>query len=159
VVSFQVGDKVIHNVFGLGEIVQIEEKIIHNHLTNCYVVQVDDLMIWVPVDHPQQTSLRLPTSPEEFVKVIPILASPNEVLQEDRMLRKHQLVEQLNDGKLASICRLVRDLTHFQRSSKLSDQEKTILNRAIKSLLTEWTLSLGIPLTKAQQNLESLLQS
>ena len=157
--SFQVGDKVIHNVFGLGEIVQIEEKLIHNHPTSCYVVQVDDLTIWVPMEQQQQTSLRLPTSAEEFIKVIPILASPNEVLQEDRAQRKHQLVEQLNDGKLASICCVVRDLTHFQRSSKLSDQEKTILNRAINSLLTEWTLSLGIPLSKAQQNMESLLQN
>ena len=157
--SFQVGDKVIHNVFGLGEIIKIEEKMIHNHLTKCYVFQVDDLLIWVPMDHPHQISLREPTSAEEFVKVIPILSSPNEILQEDRVQRKHQLIEQLNDGKLASICRVVRDLTHFQRDYKLSDQEKTILNRATKSLLTEWTLSLGIPLAKAQQNMESMLHS
>jgi RNA polymerase-interacting CarD/CdnL/TRCF family regulator len=158
-VGFHIGDTVIHCIFGMGEIKQIDEKIINSHLTKCYVVQVSDMLIWIPMDSSQQNSIRLPTSPEEFVKVIPILAGPNETLQEDRILRKHQLNEQLKEGKLASICHVIRDLTYFQRSYKLSDQEKTILNRAIDSLLTEWTLALGISSDKAQQAMESLLNS
>lgn len=156
--SFQIGDKVIHCAFGLGEITQIEEKTINGQPTNCYVMHITDMTVWIPIDDLQQNSLRLPTSPEEFVKVLPILTSPNEILVEDRVLRKHQLMEQLRDGQLASICRVVRDLTHFQRNSKLNDQEKSILERAIKSLLAEWTLSLGTPLNQAHQSMESMLQ-
>jgi RNA polymerase-interacting CarD/CdnL/TRCF family regulator len=63
----------------------------------------------------------------------------------------------MKDGQLASICRVVRDLTHFQRSTKLNDQEKSILERAIKSLLTEWTYSLGVPLSQAHQSMMNLL--
>ena len=40
------------------------------------------------------------------------------------MLRRSQLIEQLKDGQLASVCRVVRDLTHLQRSTKLNDQEE-----------------------------------
>jgi RNA polymerase-interacting CarD/CdnL/TRCF family regulator len=156
--SFQIGDKVIHCVFGLGEITQIEEKPINGQLTNCYVVKITDLTIWIPIDDLQQNSLRLPTPPEEFVKVLPILSSPNEILVDDRVLRKHQLIEQLRDGQLASICRVVRDLTHFQHNSKLNDQEKSILERAINTLLAEWSLSLGTPVNLAHQAMESMLQ-
>ena len=156
--SFQIGDKVIHCVFGLGEITQIEEKPINGQLTNCYVVKITDLTIWIPIDDLQQNSLRLPTLPEEFVKVLPILSSPNEILEDDRVLRKHQLIEQLRDGQLASICRVVRDLTHFQHISKLNDQEKSILERAINTLLAEWSLSLGTPINLAHQAMESMLQ-
>jgi len=156
--SFQIGDKVIHCVFGLGEITQIEEKPINGQLTNCYVVKITDLTIWIPIDDLQQNSLRLPTLPEEFVKVLPILSSPNEILVDDRVLRKHQLIEQLRDGQLASICRVVRDLTHFQHISKLNDQEKSILERAINTLLAEWSLSLGTPINLAHQAMESMLQ-
>lgn len=155
--GFRIGDKVIHCTFGLGEIVEIEEKIINNQPTNCYVVHIPDMMIWIPVDNPEQNGLRLPTSAEEFIKVIPILASQNEILQDDRVLRKLQLMEQLKDGQLTSICRVVRDLTYFRRSSKLNDQEKSILERAIKSLLAEWNLSLGTPLDQAHQTMESML--
>ena len=156
--SFQIGDKVIHCVFGLGEITQIEEKPINGQLTNCYVVKITDLTIWIPIDDLQQNSLRLPTLPEEFVKVLPILSSPNEILEDDRVLRKHQLIEQLRDGQLASICRVVRDLTYFQHNSKLNDQEKSILERAINTLLAEWSLSLGMPVNQAHQAMESMLQ-
>ena len=64
---------------------------------------------------------------------------------------------QMRDGQLASICKVVRDLTHFKRNGKLNDQEKYILERAEKSLLTEWTYSLGLPLSQAHQAMTSML--
>ena len=76
--GFQIGDKVIHCTFGLGEITDIEEKTINGHLTNCYVVRFTDMTVWVPTDDPEQNSLRVPTPPEEFIKTLPILTSPNE---------------------------------------------------------------------------------
>src|SRR5512143_3083986 len=123
--GFRIGDKVIHSSFGLGDITQIEEKNINGNPTRCYVVRISDMTIWVPMDEMQQNCLRTPTPPEEFVRTLPILTSPNEVLQEDRILRKNQLMDQLKDGQLASICRVVRDLTHYQRNSKLNDQERS----------------------------------
>jgi RNA polymerase-interacting CarD/CdnL/TRCF family regulator len=155
--DFHVGDKVIHGTFGLGEIVQVEEKTISGRSTNCYVVRTPDLTIWIPIDDHEQHSLRLPTSPEEFIKLFDILASPGEKLMEDRALRKDQLMAWMKDGQLASICRVVRDLTHFKRSSKLNDQEKSILERALNSLLTEWTYSLGMPLNQAHREMTNML--
>jgi RNA polymerase-interacting CarD/CdnL/TRCF family regulator len=58
-------------------------------------------------------------------------------------------MDQIKDGQLSSICRVVRDLSHFKRTSKLNDQERSILERTVKSLLTEWAYSLGIPLSQA----------
>jgi RNA polymerase-interacting CarD/CdnL/TRCF family regulator len=155
--SFHVGDKVIHWSYGLGEIVHIEEKPILGHPTKCYVFRTADLTIWIPINDVQQHSLRSPTSPEEFVKLSSILTSPGEKLVEDRALRKDQLMAQMRDGQLASICRVVRDLTHFKRSTKLNDQEKSILERAMNSLLTEWTYSLAMPLNQAHQAISNLL--
>ena len=155
--SFQIGDKVIHWTYGLGEIVQIEEKPINGQLTNCYVFQTTDMTIWIPIDELQQHSLRQPTAPDEFVRLYDILTSPGEQLQEDRVLRKNQLMTQMRDGHLASICKVVRDLTHYKRNSKLNDQERYILERAEKSLLTEWTYSLGLPLNQAHQAMTTLL--
>ena len=155
--GFQIGDKVIHSTFGLGEIVHIEEKIIQGLPTNCYVVRTTELMVWIPINDLQQHSLRVPTPPEEFERLSVILTNPSETLLEDRELRKNQLMAQMKDGQLASICRVVRDLTHFKHSKKLNDQEKSILERAINSLLTEWTYSLGMPLSQAHQAMTNLL--
>jgi CarD family transcriptional regulator len=154
---FHIGDKVIHWTYGLGEIVGIEEKIIDGNPTNCYVVHALDTMIWIPINNLEQRSLRMPTSPEEFEGLFEILTSPGEKLEEDRVLRKNTLMAQLKDGKLASTCEVVRDLTFFKRSSKLSDLERNLLERAIKSLLTEWSYSLGMPLSQAQEAMTGLL--
>jgi RNA polymerase-interacting CarD/CdnL/TRCF family regulator len=155
--GFHIGDKVIHWTYGLGEIVQIEEKTILGRPTNCYVVRTPDLTIWIPIDDLQQRSLRLPTTPDEFTRLFAILTSPSEDLTEDRVMRKDLLMAQMKDGQLASICRVVRDLTHFKRVKKLNDQEKSILERAMNSLLTEWTYSLGMPLNQAHQAMTNLL--
>jgi RNA polymerase-interacting CarD/CdnL/TRCF family regulator len=157
--GFRIGDEVIHCTFGLGQIINIEDKIINGQRVKCYVIQLNNMTVWVPMDELGQTSLRVPTPPEEFIKTLPILSSPNESLLEDRVLRKKQLIDQLKDGQLASICRVIRDLTHYKRNSKLNDQERSILDRAIKSLLTEWTFSLGTSQHQAQQAMETMLES
>ncbi|MBN2550748.1 MAG: hypothetical protein JXB15_16405 [Anaerolineales bacterium] len=155
--GFKVGDRVIHSSYGLGEITHVEEKVVHDHLTSCYVFRTTDMMIWIPINDLQQHSLRRPTSPREFRKLFAILTSPGEPLPEDRVLRKNQLIMQMRDGQLASICRVVRDLTHFKRTTKLNDQEKHILERAMNSLLTEWNFSLGVSMSQAQQAITEMM--
>ena len=155
--DFHIGDKVIHSTYGLGEIVHIEKKVINGHPTDCYVVRTKDLTIWIPINDLHQHSLRTPTLPEDFKRLFSILTSPGEELPEDRVLRKDQLIANMRDGQLASICQVVRDLTHYQRSSKLNDQEKSILERAVNSLVTEWTFTLGTNPHQAIQTMESML--
>lgn len=158
--GFQIGDKVIHWTYGLGEIVHIEEKSIQGRPTNCYVFRTNDLMIWIPIDDVRQNSLRIPTQPEGFVELFAILTGPTEDLLEDRLMRKDQLQGLMKDGQLTSICRVVRDLTHFKRiKKKLNDQEKFILDRAVNSLLTEWIFSLGVTLGQAQQAMTNMLEA
>jgi len=157
--DFQVGDNVIHRTFGLGEITDIQERIINGTQTNCYVVQVNNMTIWVPADIPGQNSLRIPTPPEEFIRTIEVLTAPHEHLEEDRLERKKYLTDLLKDGQLSSICQVVRDLSYYKHNAKLNDQEKSILEHAIDSLLTEWSRSMDIPFDEAQKSMESMLQT
>ena len=155
--DFQIGDKVIHSTYGMGEIVHIEEKVIHDHPTNCYVVRTNELTIWIPINDLHQNSLRTPTLPDEFVRLFSILTSPGEELPEDRVLRKDQLLANMKNGQLASICQVVRDLTHLKQVKKLNDQEKSILERATNSLITEWIYSLGVSEYQAHQAMTQML--
>jgi RNA polymerase-interacting CarD/CdnL/TRCF family regulator len=155
--GFAVGDEVIHCSFGVGKIINVEEKIINELPLNCYVVELENMTIWIPVENPGKSSLRHPTPPEEFKETLKILSSPNQDLPVDRVIRRKELLDRFSDGQLSSICMIVRDLNQFKQKSKLNDQEKSMLERAIKSLLTEWTLSLGTPLHQANLQMESML--
>lgn len=156
--GFHVGDNVIHRIYGLGEITNVEEKVINGSSVNCYVVQMKNMTIWVPVDNSGQNSLRIPTPPKEFIEIISILTSQHDNMSDDRLLRKKQLVDRLRDGQLSSICQVVRDLSHYKHTYKLNDQEKCILEQATNSLLTEWTHSLEIPFDQAHKVMETMLQ-
>ena len=157
--TYKIGDWVVHWIYGLSEIINIDEKPIGGQNTRCYVIKTADLTVWVPINDLKQRSLRLPTPADEFSRYFAILTGPREKLNDDRNLRKDQLMAQIKDGQLDSICQVVRDLTHFQRVAKLNDQEKNILERATKSLLTEWTHSLGVPMQQARQAMANLLET
>jgi len=157
--DFRIGDKAIHLNHGLGEIMDIEDKTIHKHIVSCYVFRTPDLTVWVPVDTEDQNNLRAPKSKREFEDLFQVLQIQNEPLPEDHLKRNKQLLEMLKDGKLSSICRVIRDLSDYSNDIKLSDMDKSILNRAKNSLLVEWVYSLSVPLPHAQKEMAALLNS
>jgi RNA polymerase-interacting CarD/CdnL/TRCF family regulator len=155
---FQVGDKVVHWSYGPGEIIQLEEKSLSGRMTLYYVVQVRDLTLWVPVEGADQHTLRPPTSTGEFEKLFKILRGPGEKLADDRYERKAQLTGLLRDGTLESVCRAIRDLSFHGYRKKLNDFDAALLERARKFLLDEWKISLAVPLSDAERQLELLLE-
>jgi len=155
--NFQVGDKVIHCMYGLGEIVDFQEKVIQGIPQSCYVFEITNMQIWIAIEAHGQKTLRKPTRPEEFEKLSTILSGPPEPLPLDRVLRKNLLYGRLRDGQLASICGVVRDMFGYKRTNKLNDQEHSIMDRAVSSLLAEWTYSLGIPVQEARRSMDALL--
>ena len=156
---FHVGEKVVHWVHGPGEIIQLDEKILSGRKALYYVVQAGDLTVYVPVEQGEQNSLRTPTPARNFKKLFAIIKSPGEELSGDRLQRKLDLTERMRDGSLASVCRVIRDLTWRSQSTRLNDNDVATMERAQRFLLNEWSLSLSIPYTEAEQELQKLLKS
>jgi len=156
---FQVGDQVIHWAHGLGVIIQLDEKSLSGRTRQYYVVEMSELTLWVPVDEISNSSLRLPTPEKDFKDLFRILASPGQPLSTDRNERRLQLIEQLKDHELASICRVVRDLTLHKRLKKMNDTDNSTLEHSQSILINEWSVALSIPTRQAEQELRKLLES
>lgn len=155
--SFQVGDRVIHWYYGLGQIAQMDEKILDGRTERYFVVKIRDLTLWVPDNADVENILRYPTPAKEFNHLFDILSSPPEPLVVDRMTRKNQLTIQLKTGRLDTICRALRDLTYQRRTKGLNEYDKTVLERLQNFLLDEWAISLSVPLIQARNDLAHLL--
>ena len=155
--AFRVGDHVVHRVYGLGEIIRVDVKVLSGHSGKYYVVQIGDMTLWVPVNETGEHCLRFPTPAKELQKLFGLLASPGESLSTDRYLRKTQLTELMKDGKLESICRVVRDLKHYKRTNKINENDTMILMRARNLLLNEWIVALSVPIQQAERELSKLL--
>lgn len=159
VLTFQIGDQVIHWMYGLGKIIQVDEKVLSGRKAKYYVVQIRDLTLWVPLTGNGEHSLRFPTPHKDFLKILKILSSPGEPLPVDRYMRKTQLIELLNDRTLESVCRVIRDLAHYKRTKKINEYDNAILERAKNFLLSEWSVVLSVPIQQAESELRSLLSS
>jgi RNA polymerase-interacting CarD/CdnL/TRCF family regulator len=154
---FQVGDKVIHWSYGLGEIIKLDEKTLSGQKARYYVVRVQNLTIWVPLGDDGKSNLRPPTPKSDFENLFAILRSPGEPLSNDRLERKTQLMEKMKNGSLQEICQVVRDLSFLRRGKKLNDNDVAILKRAHDFLIDEWKLSMIVPPAQAERELIQLL--
>ena len=156
--DFQVGDQVIHWVHGLGEIIKVDEKELSGETRMYYEVQIENLILFIPVDDKDSKYLRYPTPKKEFKKLFLILSSPGEPLPVDRYDRQLFLADKLEDRSLKSICLVVRDLTMHKRVDKMNESDNSTLKRARNSLLNEWSGVLSVPIQQAEMELDELLR-
>jgi len=155
--AYHVGDQVVHWVYGLGEIIQLDEKKLSGKPENFYVVNIRDMTLWVPISERGERCLRSLTPANDFQKLFGILASPGEPLSTDRLERRNQLAERLKDGTLESICQVIRDLALHKRIQKMNENDNAIQHRALSFLLDEWSTVLSVPVQQADHELKELL--
>jgi RNA polymerase-interacting CarD/CdnL/TRCF family regulator len=158
--SFHKGDTVMHWTYGIGQILNLEERALAGAKTIYYVVQVRDMTVWVPADKKVKSRLRPPLSKQRFQQLLEILSSPSEPLPEDRLERKTRLQELLNDGSPESLCRVVRDLSAYQKQKPrpMNDNDQMILKQSRNTLLGEWGFVLSITHAQAESELYRLLR-
>jgi RNA polymerase-interacting CarD/CdnL/TRCF family regulator len=157
--NFHKGDTVMHWTYGIGQIVNLEERAIEGSKNIYYVVQVRDMTVWVPADNKVKSRLRSPTPKSRFQKLFMILSSPSEALPEDRLERKARLLELLEDGSPESLCRVIRDLSAYQKQQvrPLNDNDQMTLKQSRNTLLGEWGFVLSITHAQAEHELHRLL--
>lgn len=155
--NFRIGQHVMHCTFGFGKIVQIEKNLASQNEVLHYMVQIDDMNIWVPDDEMLSLRLRLPSSAEEFKHLQKILSSVDESLPEDRILRKTQMSEMLKDGSAKALFRVVRGLANFRKVKPLNDNDQALLRRVEKALISEWGFVLSVTPLQAEADLRQML--
>lgn len=155
--KFQSGEWVVHCTYGLGQVKSIEERTFGNNTLLYYMVQVEDLTIWVPADENLQNRLRYPTSEAGFRKLLTTLSAPAEKLPEDRRQRNLHLLEMLKDGGAESLCKVIRDLTAYRHDRSWSDHDNELMRRTQKALIGEWSYILSVTPHEAEVELNRSL--
>jgi RNA polymerase-interacting CarD/CdnL/TRCF family regulator len=156
--KYHIGDQVVHWQYGLGKITSLDEKSLAGQTRLYYVVEIDQLTIWVPVVETGQSCLRVPTKSSEFRTLIRILDSPGDQLVENQFERQKELAQRMQRRTLTDVCHVICDLNSLSRVQKLNRNDSATLNRAKEFLLVEWEHSLGTTHANAQRELDTLLR-
>jgi CarD family transcriptional regulator len=157
--SYHIGDPVVHWLYGLGKITGMDEKSLAGQTRLYYVVEIEQLTIWVPVVEKGQSCLRSPTPSSDFKILLSVLSSPGEQLQDHQFERQKELAQRMQRRTLMDVCHIICDLNSRSRVQKLSRNDAAVLKRAKEFLLVEWELSLGTPRASAQRELDTLLRN
>jgi RNA polymerase-interacting CarD/CdnL/TRCF family regulator len=155
--TYQIGDQIVHRNYGPGKITGIEEKRLGNKTREYYVVETDELTLWVPLDATQD-SIRFPTPTAEFQELIALLYGAGEQLPDPHDERHEVLALRMKNRTLPDMCGIIRDLTSRSRNHALNRNDNEMMKRAQEFLLNEWEIVLGIPRAVARQELADLLQ-
>jgi RNA polymerase-interacting CarD/CdnL/TRCF family regulator len=156
--DYAIGDTVVHWTHGLGTVIAIDEMHLAGITQQYYVVEVDLLKIWVPVDEANKGSIRFPTESIQFKGLFDILRTPGERLPDHQYQRRIELRERMQKRTPEDLFYVIRDLTDRSRNHTLNQNDSFVLSRAEALLVDEWVLSLGAERSNAIHELKVLLE-
>jgi CarD family transcriptional regulator len=140
--QFKVGDFVVHPVYGMGHIVQIEEK--------QFSEKVKRLTS-------ERTGLRPVTAKNQLDQYRDLLKSRPVTLPKKYDQRRRELLSRLNQGSFQVVVEVVRDLTAWSWRKPLGAVDIATLQKTRENLYREWATAAGVTTTEAVKEIDTLL--
>ena len=154
---FKVGDKIIHNSYGLCEIAAIETQNTYYGKQECYIIYMDKTKIMIPVSHSEM--LRYPIKKEEVAKVLELLGKLDEL--PDELPYKERIkayTEKLISNDILKIAEVSRNLAFLDTIDKLKGPEKNLFERINKILSDELSFVQNITKQEALKTIHNCLK-
>ena len=155
---YAIGDRVVHWTHGLGTVVAIDEMDLAGATKPYYVVAVEQLKLWIPLDEAHSGSIRPPVESSQFEKLFDILRTPGLPLPDQYNHRKTALRARMQKRTLEDLCHVIRDLSDRSCRHQFNEFDADIMFRAQEHLLDEWVISLSTDRSGALEMLEALLK-
>lgn len=158
--QFNVGEFVVHPVYGVGHIVKIEEKRFYEKEKRLYYRIIwPERTVWVPVEARATSRLRLVTAKRDLDQYRDLLKSPPVPLPKKHHQRHLELINRLKQGSFQVVCEVVRDLTAWGWRKPLGPTDKTTLQKTRERLHQEWAKAADVSINEVINEIDSLLRT
>jgi RNA polymerase-interacting CarD/CdnL/TRCF family regulator len=149
--QYAVGDWVVHQAYGIGQIKKVEVKPIHGEQMKCFQVKTKDGAFWFPKDRPDNPRIRPVVTPDIIHQVIKELGEPVVDLDLDRKMWKKRIDEVKASDDLIAASQIVRDLIILRTQRKLNQTEEIALN--------EWSAAMNMDIGIVRRKLDNYLRA
>jgi RNA polymerase-interacting CarD/CdnL/TRCF family regulator len=149
---------VVHRDYGVGRIDSIEHKPLNGVTVECFKVKTENAIYWFPTDSVANPRLHPVASQELVQRVIEILQSAPQGLEDDPLQWKQRIENVQTDGDLLAISSIIRDLAALKRVKKLNRIQEQALNDLENRLLREWSASSEVDVKSIRPRLRAYLQ-
>jgi CarD family transcriptional regulator len=158
--SFEVGDRVVHPIYGVGTVKTVSAQSFGEGGTRPYyeVATGDATTVWVPFDGQGTAVLRRVASRHSLGECRRLLSSNPVALDGNHHLRQLEIATRLKGGLLPALCEMVRDLRARSERGPLAITEERVLRKIFKALCDEWAAVEGVSAKAAVHEIEDLLR-
>lgn len=157
---FKLNQQVVYPLQGVGKIISIDQRPFKDKPTWYYTIYLDisDMTSMVPVDKAQALGIRAIVPQEEAQHALTLIGENYEAAPADWKLRYQINHDLLKQGSVADIATVVRTLYHRSKVKELPVMERKLYDSAIKLLVDEVSLSLGIDKSEVETLVFSKLE-
>jgi CarD family transcriptional regulator len=157
--TFQIGEKVVYPNQGIGTVETISTRCFGGQFERFYLLRLlySSMTVMIPFSHVEEVGLRKVTRNGELNRVLDFLACGECRRSQDWKNRFKENSEKMRVGGLFQIAEVLKSLLLLQLEKPLSFREKKMLDRARHMLVTEISISRGMPVAQATGLIEKAL--
>ena len=159
-VPFQVNQKVVYPLQGVGQIMAITERAFKGKQTQYYQIflPVTDMTVMIPVGKAVEIGIRSIVPKEKAQEAFDIIASDFEPITADWKMRYQMNLDHLKSGDITDIALVVRNLYHRSKVKELPILERKLYDSAMKLLIDETAFSLDIHVSEVEKIVHERLE-
>jgi len=152
---FEVGDKVVYPLQGVGEVLAIEAKIILGAEQRYYILRIlsNSTIIMVPIDNADDVGLRELISPDDVERVVDVLRGKGDAMSPKWSKRYKDNMDRLKTGSIFQLATVLRNLVLMNRKKELSFGEKKMLDSVKSLIMDEISYVRNVPLSRVEDDL------
>ena len=157
--SHAVGDWLVHQYYGVGQLKGKEKKNIGGVEGTYFRLELDRSTIYIPENKLNSDWFRPVSSQTKLDEVTEILSRPAKKMDGRFTSRQSMIRKVMSENSIVNIARVIRDLSGRRRRRKsLSKTEDSALRELTARLLSEWSVALGLDESEAREKLRALLE-
>jgi RNA polymerase-interacting CarD/CdnL/TRCF family regulator len=152
--TFDIGDWVVHNYYGVGQVKRIEKKPIHGEKVRTFRVKTKDSVYWIPVKKAENPRIRRVVDKRKLRRALRILSSKPEKMAKNYKTRNSHISEVFEDGSIREFMRLLRDLYALGETKKFNTTEKNAVDKLEERVAREYAACYEMSFEQAREKLE-----
>lgn len=157
--SFQIGDKVVHPMYGAGTLESVVQKKVSGVTREYYIMRLPErsMVVMIPVENSEEIGVRPVVDRERADAVLAAIPGIQVEMTSNWNHRYRENMERLKSGDLLEVARVVKGLTVRDTARGLSTGERKMLHSARQILISELVLSKSLSYEAVERELDTAL--
>ena len=137
--SFQIGDKVVHPMYGAGILESVVQKKVSGVTREYYIMKLPErsMVVMIPVENSEEIGVRPVVDRARADAVLAAIPGIQVEMTSNWNHRYRENMERLKSGDLLEVARVVKGLTVRDTARGLSTGERKMLHSAKQILISE----------------------